>query len=135
MNVSAKLPRIDRGEISRIKGRGANTFLIKGEMSLFQRDGFGNFKEFALVRAKHTAFLEGRGLAEDAITFDDYTKQYVIKVGSGLYTVNLPDRVTACADKVVTRELRSARLSEQMITIGPDPQRMRRHSVLSRLHR
>lgn len=135
MNVSAKLPRIDRGEISKIKGRGANTFLIKGEMSLYQLDGFGNFKEFSLIRAKHPAFLDGRDLVEDAITFDDYTKQYVIKVESGLYTVNLPDRVTACANKVVTRELKSARLSEQMITIGPDPQRMRRHSVVSRMHR
>jgi hypothetical protein len=134
MYISAKLPRIERGEIGRVKGRCANTFLIKGEACLYQRDQSGFFNEFLLNKIFRNN-LKVPSLKEDAITFDQVAQQYVVKVGNSLYEVSLPDPVTTCSDKIVRQRYTSARLSEQMITIGPEPLHTRLHSVLSRGYR
>lgn len=132
MFVSAKLPRIERAEISKIKGRGANTFLINGEQSLYQIDAFGHCREFALVQSRHSGISGFRRLNDDAIAFDEGAKQYVVKVGTSLYTVKLPEHVKACSEKVVSAKFERARLSDQMVTIGPDLMRPRRLNELAR---
>lgn len=131
MVVSAKLPRIERAEISKIKGRGANTFLIKGERLLCQIDDSGRHREFALVRQKPSGVAVFGRLNDAAIAFDEAGKHYVVKVGTTLYSVNLPEHVKACSERVVSRKFERARLSDQLITIGPDVVRIRRHGRLS----
>lgn len=135
MYVSSRLPRIERSEIHRINGRGANTFLIKGENGLFQFDLNGGYKEYSLNRMSGKSHLNPRHLIEDGIVFDDNSQQYVVKVGNSLYGVFLPHRVATCSEKIVRRLGESARLSDQMVVIGPNYQRLRRQGVQSRHQR
>lgn len=115
----AKLPKISREVISREMRGKSNTFLVRGELIICQRDPFGMMREYPLSAAGKTVSTIGKKLGEDMILFDHISKQYVLKVDGVLYTVRLPNLVSASANKVVRHELNYAKLSEQLVIIGP----------------
>lgn len=110
--------RADLSRPSRLFG-GGNTCLFEGERVIVQKLASGKVAEVRLTRLVDVGARPPGFLHDSEIWYDGRTGMYSVRIGDDTWLADLPESVVAPSRKLLRSVDGPARLSAQVVCVGP----------------